>query len=84
MAYNYYNPYSYYSNDQTKSLRKLEKYVSFARNLLGDGFSKLKNYWKIFLRERMKILISLSLAMIIVSCGSVCSPTNGACTFGSR
>ena len=41
-AYNYYNPYSYYSNNQIKSFRKLEKYVSFARKLLGESLLKLK------------------------------------------
>ena len=30
-----------------------------------------------------KIIIAPFLAVIFVSCGSVCSPTNGACTFGS-
>jgi polysaccharide export outer membrane protein len=31
----------------------------------------------------MKIILALFSAAIFVSCGSVCSPTNGACTFGS-
>lgn len=31
----------------------------------------------------MKIILAVFLASMIVSCGSVCSPTNGACTFGS-
>ena len=31
----------------------------------------------------MKIILAVFLAVIFVSCGSVCSPTNGACTFGS-
>jgi len=30
-----------------------------------------------------KIILAPFLAVIFVSCGSVCSPTNGACTFGS-
>ena len=31
----------------------------------------------------MKIILALFSAAMFVSCGSVCSPTNGACTFGS-
>ena len=31
----------------------------------------------------MKILLSIIILLIVASCGSVCSSTNGACTFGS-
>ena len=40
-SYTYYNSYSYYSSDGVKTLRKLEKYVSFTKKLLSNLYKRV-------------------------------------------
>ena len=45
-GYTYYNPYNYYSDNQVKTFRKLEKYVLFFQKKLKEWYKKVKDLVK--------------------------------------